>query len=89
MDGMRGLDAWITSGRYSKETILVRCRHCDEETMVEAETEYGATEWSVEACEHCKKEFTGDEEYSGYDPRDEEPADFDDHYYGAKYGDPR
>lgn len=75
MDGMRGLDAWITSGRYSKEMLRVKCSECDEYTSVTAETEYGATDWDRDACFHCGAAFEGDE-----DTELDEPPEPDIHY---------
>lgn len=69
---MRGLDAWITGGRYSKALGLVMCPDCGEQTPVTSETEYGATTWEPEECA-CGHEFTGEEAWE-----DDEPPDFHD-----------
>lgn len=63
------LDRWITGGRYTSEYIYVTCRGCEENTLVHSETEYGATDWSVDSCEVCGKPFNGDEEtfYAEYE----------------------
>ena len=42
MSHLKGLDAWIVSGRYSWEYLLVECSHCHENTIVKAEQEYGS-----------------------------------------------
>jgi hypothetical protein len=65
---MKGLDAWITSGRYRQERILAICGVCGEETPVLAETEYGATFWSPEECEHCGTEFDAETPYVSDEP---------------------
>jgi hypothetical protein len=72
---MRGLDAWITGGRYSRTDALVTCPECDEQTPVVMETEYGATEWSRDACGSCGREFTGDERWEDDEPPEPEPPD--------------
>lgn len=68
MDGMRGLDAWITSGRYSKAQGWVTCRKCGEETCVISETEYGTSWWSPEECPKCGTTFEGDEPWQDDEP---------------------
>ena len=75
MDGMRGLDAWITSGRYSSSLLLVTCSACGDETTVTAETEYGATTWTPEECRHCGHAFDGDEDWREDEPPDPDPYD--------------
>lgn len=68
---MDGLDAWITSGRYSSCPMQVTCEGCGERTFVTAETEYGMTTWSPEECAHCGRGFTGDEDWEeDYGPDD-------------------
>jgi len=79
MDGMRGLDAWITSGRYSASWAWVTCRACDEQTLVHCETEYGATTWSPEECKHCDRPFDGDEPWEEDEPPVPEPDDWDEY----------
>lgn len=76
MDGMRGLDAWITGGRYSKSVGQVTCP-CGEVTTVVTETEYGATEWDVNECK-CGREFTGDEPWADAEPPEPDYPDYDD-----------
>lgn len=67
MDGMRGLDAWITSGRYSEELLLVTCE-CGEQTRVVATTEYGMSEWEPGECVKCGKEFPEDATWETDEP---------------------
>jgi hypothetical protein len=69
---MRGLDAWITSGRYSKDLIVVTCPTCETDTPVVAETEYGATEWSPGECSKCGRSFEGDEQWVEDEPPERE-----------------
>lgn len=54
------LDRWITGGRYSSKALVVECPACGEETPVDAETDYGATEYRPEACK-CGRAFDGSE----------------------------
>lgn len=72
---MRGLDAWITGGRYSSCPMIVTCDVCGECTPVTAETEYGVTTWSPEECKACGVEFAGDEDWT-----DDEGPDFYDRW---------
>jgi hypothetical protein len=65
------LDSWITSGRYSKEYLLVTCSNCDENSIVECETEYGASWWTPEECKYCGEEFNLDTEFETYYPEEE------------------
>jgi DNA-directed RNA polymerase subunit RPC12/RpoP len=58
---MRGLDEWITGGRYSSNGGEVTCEKCGAATHVVSESEYGMTTWSPEECSKCGKEFDGDE----------------------------
>ena len=70
---MDRLDAWITSGRYSKCEMLVTCPECEETTAVTSETEYGMTSWEPAECAHCSRQFTGSEDWcedEGPDPYD-------------------
>lgn len=67
MDGMRGLDAWITGGRYSSSRGDVICP-CGETTHVTAETEYGSITWTPEECKNCGRVFEGDEEWIDDEP---------------------
>jgi len=76
MDGMRGLDAWITGGRYSSSAIRVTCPECEHETPVHTETEYGQTTWMPEECEKCHREFQGDETSETDEGPDYEPDDW-------------
>lgn len=66
------LDRHITGGRYSLSHISVICRDCGKKTDVVAETEYGATEWNPQECEHCKTEFTGQEQWEDNTPEPNE-----------------
>jgi hypothetical protein len=68
---MKGLDAWITSGRYSREYLLVECSHCHENTVVKAEQEYGSVWWTPESCSYCGKDFDDDVMYQEYFPEEE------------------
>lgn len=79
MDGMRGLDAYITGGRFSTALIWVTCPDCEEKTLVKTETEYGATDWDPAECETegCGRDFTGDEVQEDAEP---EPPDYDPHW---------
>ena len=63
------LDNHITSGRYRSEYLLVTCFNCRNNTVVEAETEYGATTWTPEECSNCLEPFEGDEDWEVYDPK--------------------
>lgn len=67
---MRGLDAYITSGRYSKAIGWAQCPKCGNQTMVVAETEYGGTTWEPGECETkgCGHEFTGEEPWEDAEP---------------------
>jgi len=71
---MRGLDNWITSGRYSESAGYVMCKKCGYETFVVAETEYGATTWTPEECSNkkCLHTFDGDEEWTDAEPPEQE-----------------
>jgi hypothetical protein len=60
---MRGLDAWITGGRYSRDEGQVTCEKCGAATGVTSESEYGMTTWTPEECSKCGAEFTGDEDW--------------------------
>lgn len=64
------LDRYITGGRYSRENGHVTCRECGEDTIVLAETEYGATTWDPDECKHCGTQWTGLEEFGG-DPAED------------------
>ena len=70
-DGMRGLDAWITSGRYSTQWLIVTCP-CGDESEVKAETDYGATTWTPGGCAGCGRAFTGDEPWYDDEPPEAE-----------------
>lgn len=67
---MRGLDAWITGGRYSSELLDVTCPACGEVTAVTCETEYGASMWSPEECGSCGEGFSGEESFEASEPPD-------------------
>jgi len=71
MSALKGLDSWITSGRYSWEYLLVECSHCHENTVVKAESEYGSVWWEPEECKYCHKPFGDDVKYESYYPEDE------------------
>jgi hypothetical protein len=73
---MRGLDAWITSGWYSKDLLRVRCEKCDEWIPVTSETEYGTSEWTPSECPKCRTEFDADTAWEQDEPPDPEPDDF-------------
>jgi hypothetical protein len=77
----RGYDRWITSGRYSKSLGVVTCPDCEEQTPVTAETEYGTTEWTPEACAQCGREFTGDEKWADDEPPEPDypPDDYEEY----------
>ncbi len=77
MDGMRDLDSWITSGRFSSTAMFVLCAKCGEETFVVAETEFGATDWNPAECRQCKESFNGEEEWSEAEAPEEEEYDED------------
>lgn len=68
---LRGLDDYITSGRFSQTTLSVTCANCDEKITIVATTEYGMTDWSVDTCSNCGQDLTGDEEWE----EDEGPND--------------
>lgn len=72
-------DRWITSGRYSKDYIVVTCNYCGENTPVTATTEYGASDWEPDECKHCNEDFEGNES-TFLDEPDYEPDDFGDYY---------
>lgn len=83
---MDRLDAWITSGRYSKDFLIVDCPECDEATPVTAETEYGSTTWEPMECKWCGHEFDGTENNyldEGPDPYDRWEGS-DDHLDGKE-----
>jgi len=71
MSALKGLDAWITSGRYRREYLLVTCDKCNENTIVEAESEYGSVWWTPEECKYCKEPFGDNVTYEEYYPEDE------------------
>lgn len=75
MAELKGLDAWITSGRYRFEYLLVTCNHCEENTVVKAEQEYGSVWWTPEECSNCKCSFDDNVQYEEYYP--EEEYDYD------------
>ena len=71
MSALKGLDAWITSGRYRWEYLLVTCNQCQETTVVKADIEYGSTWWTPDECKHCHKSFDDDVEFEEYYPEEE------------------
>lgn len=71
MSELKELDAYLTSGRYHKEYLLVTCPVCSENTVVLAETEYGATYWEPESCSSCHEFFEGGEDYEDFYPEEE------------------
>lgn len=73
-DGMRGLDAWITGGRFSTSRGRVTCAACGEETLVVTETEYGSTTWEPNECA-CGVEFDGDEPWVDDEPPEPDYGD--------------
>lgn len=71
MDGMRGLDAYITGGRYRSSLGYVTCPGCDSQNPVTYEEEYGTGWWTPEECTTCGRAYEGDEaweEDEGPDP---------------------
>lgn len=68
---LKGLDAWITSGRYSSSHMFVTCKSCGETTSVFSETEYGMTSWEPDECENCWQFFFGDEDWEEFYPEEE------------------
>lgn len=77
MSELRGLDAWITGGRYRKEYLMVTCKKCKEYTIVECETEYGSSFWTPEECRYCNEPFDLDADWEIYDPREELEYEYD------------
>ena len=71
MGDLKGLDAWLVSGRYSWEYLQVECNHCGEYTIVKAEQEYGGVWWTPDLCQYCKKDFDDDVKYQEWYPEDE------------------
>ncbi len=71
MSHLKGLDSWITSGRYSFEYLLVECHSCLENTVVMAHNEYGSVWWEPEECKHCDAEFNEGCRYQEYYPEEE------------------
>jgi len=82
MAELKGLDAWITSGRYAWEYLRVTCNHCDEVTIVKAEQEYGSVWWTPDECGNCGIEFdknvTYEEDYmeQEYNPEDDKKESY-------------
>ena len=62
------LDRYITSGRYSKRSVLVKCPACEEKTQAVFTEEYGAGEIDPDVCSSCGAEFP-----SVLDMEDNEP----------------
>ena len=71
MSELRGLDNWITSGRYHVEYLLVTCNLCGENTIVMAETQYGGTWWNPEECSNCHTFFVDDVIFEQYYPEED------------------
>jgi len=72
MAELKGLDAWITSGRYSFEYLLATCSNCDANTVVKANNEYGSIWWEPEECSNCGYEFDSNTKYEEhYDPKED------------------
>ena len=71
MSELKGLDAWITSGRYRWEYLQVFCNHCDEATIVKAEQEYGGVWWTPDECKNCGVTFDDTVTYEEYYPEEE------------------
>ncbi|HEY4680897.1 MAG TPA: hypothetical protein VIH04_06500 [Nitrosarchaeum sp.] len=71
MSQLKGLDSWLTSGRYQYEYLLVECNHCCENTIVKAEQEFGAVWWEPEECKYCKKDFDDNVTFQSYYPEEE------------------
>lgn len=72
MAELKGLDTWLISGRYQWEYLLVTCSHCNEQTVVKAETDYGSTWWEPEECKYCQREFDKNTKFEEhYDPRED------------------
>ena len=71
MSLLKGLDSWLTSGRYYKEYLLVTCNHCNENTPVEAEQEYGSVWWTPEECRYCNTPFDDNVSFQEYYPEEE------------------
>jgi ribosomal protein S27E len=82
---MRGLDNWITSGRYSSNHLDVTCSKCGETTAVFEETEYGMTTWTPEECSKCKHEFGDDDQWEQAEPDYDDAVDISDSF-GNPYG---
>ena len=68
MSGLPGYDNWATGGRYHSAPIIVWCAECEEWTRVTAETDYGATDWDKDACDHCKAPFPDDAKWEDDEP---------------------
>lgn len=71
MAELKGLDAWITGGRYSSAYLYVTCNYCGNTNYVIAESEYGATYWTPEECKDCGECYDENTAWEEYDPRDE------------------
>lgn len=72
MTDLKGLDAWITSGKYRYEYLYVTCNHCGENTVVKAEQEYGSVWWTPEECKYCNQYFDDNVTYEEYyDPKED------------------
>lgn len=71
MSTLKGLDSWLTSGRYRWEYLQVFCNHCGEVTIVKAEQEYGSVWWEPESCGACQTPFDDNVDYEEYYPDEE------------------
>ena len=77
MSELRGLDEWITGGRYRKEYLMMTCSKCQECTIVECETEYGASYCNPQECKYCFEPFDEKTVWETYDPREELEYEYD------------
>ncbi|MFI5405115.1 MAG: hypothetical protein ACHQ1D_01240 [Nitrososphaerales archaeon] len=74
MSDLKGLDAWITSGRYRFEYLLVECSKCKENSVVMAEQDYGSVWWTPDECKFCGTLFDDNCIYEEYYPEEERDA---------------
>lgn len=71
MNELRGLDAWITGGRYSSSYLYVTCNHCGESDHVICEREYGQNYWTPEECKFCGEIYDEKTAWEEVDPKEE------------------
>ncbi len=71
MSQLKGLDTYLTSGRYSYEYLLVECNNCHENTVVTAHNEYGMVWWEPEECQYCFEPFDSDSKFQEFYPEEE------------------